>query len=104
MISSCGVINFTCPISRRYNCNVSLRSDSDGTGSDGATFGDTGVPATGVSGIRNRNRRDGRIPAKGMRTDLPVELRAKRVVFNANLMLVFLSIRLAVASLFGKLG
>jgi hypothetical protein len=73
-------------------------------GSAGATFGDTGVPATVVSGAGNRNRRGERIPIRGMRTDLTVEFRANRVVFNANLMLVFLSIRLAVASLFGKLG
>jgi hypothetical protein len=63
-------------------------------GSAGATFGDIGVPTTGVSGIRNRNRRVGRIPVRGMRVDLTAEFRANRVVFNANLMLAFLSIRL----------
>jgi hypothetical protein len=58
-------------------------------GSDGAMFVDTGVLATVVSGIRNLNRQGGRIPVRGIRTDLTVEPRANRFVFNANLMLAF---------------
>jgi hypothetical protein len=73
-------------------------------GTDGATFGDTGVPTAVISGIRNFNRRVGRIPVRGMRADLTVEFRANRVGFNANLMLAFLSIRLPVASMFRKRG
>ena len=52
-------------------------------------FVDTGVLAIVVSGIRNLNRRDGRIPIRGMRTDLTVEPRANRFVFNAVLILAF---------------
>jgi hypothetical protein len=73
-------------------------------GSAAAMFGDPGVPTAVVSGIRNRNRRVGRIPVRGMRTDLTVEFRANRVVFNANLMLAFLSIRLPVAGMFEMRG
>jgi hypothetical protein len=58
-------------------------------GSAGTMFVDTGVLATVVSGIRNLNRRGGRIPVRGMRTDLTVEPRANRFVFNAVLILAF---------------
>jgi hypothetical protein len=62
-------------------------------------FGDTGGPAAVVSDAGNRNRRGGRIPVRGMRTNLPVEFRADRIGINAFLMLAFLSIRLPAARL-----
>jgi hypothetical protein len=52
-------------------------------GSGEAMAGDAGGLVTAIEGAGDRNRRGGRTPFRGMRTDLTVEPRANRFVFNA---------------------